>query len=88
MKTTDRRFKRKVDLYKQQKGRCYWCKHPVVLIKTSDSKVHSKIKMYATIDHLRMKGDPTRSEPNQGEQRWVLACRPCNNHRHNPFKKL
>jgi hypothetical protein len=38
-------------------------------------------KNLATIDHLRSKLDPHRTEPARGERRRVLACYDCNHER-------
>ena len=45
-----------------------------------DFKKHNA-KNFATIDHIRSRLDPRRSEPANGEVRHVLACFECNQKR-------
>lgn len=84
MKNSAYRARRKLSLFKQQGGCCYWCERAVVLAPDATAPLRGKRppRNLGTIDHLRDRFDPTRTEPNpQSEQRWVLACWECNNKR-------
>ena len=82
---TMRQFKvrRRRNLFERQKGRCHWCRAEMVLPPDGRHVKHMAPNT-ATIEHLRDRFDPTRTERlkfNQPDRRWVLACLACNNKR-------
>lgn len=74
------RSRKRVMLWYRQGGLCHWCSAPTVLLEPRD-----KAKLppnAATIDHLRSRLDPSRTEPcKPGERRLVMACNRCNSTR-------
>lgn len=63
--------------------KCHWCKEEMILL---DYRTLPKGEPHpdnaATIEHLRSRLDPKRTErPGPGEKRWVLGCRKCNGKR-------
>lgn len=62
---------------------CHWCGTLTVLPPADgDSKRKHFPPNEATLDHLRPRGDPTRTVPPRNrERRLVLACRSCNGKR-------
>lgn len=71
---------RRAQLFKAQNGLCHWCSCQMVLVEGA-AKRRKHEPNQCTVDHLRDRWDPTRSEPARGEQRYVAACRECNNRR-------
>ena len=59
--------------------RCHWCNRVTHLVNTG--KPGQTDPLFATIDHVRSRLDPRRSEPANGEVRHVLACFECNQKR-------
>lgn len=75
-----RRAKRRRQLFKRQKGKCFWCPTQMVLVEGEHLK-HQPANL-ATIDHLHDRFHPLRGTDNhRGLQRWVLACHECNQRR-------
>lgn len=70
--------RRRMALFQQQNGLCYWCGCPMV---PPPFKRWGAPRNGATIDHLRDRTHPGRREPARGEQRLVAACRDCNERR-------
>ena len=69
----------------RQNPYCYYCGVKTIFTRNPTCKQPNM----ATIDHLRVRGDPDRLAPlaYQQERRRVLACRRCNVNRANPFIK-
>ncbi len=70
--------------WEQQKGLCHWCEKPTILIMRPPSqgmRFFLPVPNEATLDHLRSRLHPDRLEPANGEIRLVMACRQCNNER-------
>lgn len=66
--------KRRLRLFKQQKGLCHWCGKQCRLINGG--------KWMFTVDHLIHRMDPIRKTPGwQRQQRTVGACVGCNRRR-------
>lgn len=74
------RAKKRVRLFAEQNGLCYYCRCKMVLNNaTHGGKFPDNM---ATFEHLRDRLDPRRRRPNpSGEQRIVLACSRCNQER-------
>ena len=72
-------WRRKIRLWEENEGRCYWCGVRTILVK---GRARGK-PWHATIDHLRSRYDQNRGEPNLTPEiaRTVLACYRCNNRR-------
>lgn len=68
----------RLDLYVQQGGKCYWCNCQMVLPRGGLPEDTANL---CTVDHLRDRFDPKRSEPAYGEKRHVAACWTCNQRR-------
>lgn len=69
--------RRRANLYGHQFGKCHWCSCKMVLFPTDG--IQKLPDNFATIDHLRDRFNPHRLvQPVGGEQRWVLACKRCN----------
>lgn len=74
------RYRRRLARLYARDCNCHWCRKPTILMLG----VHDagREKRRATIDHLRDRFDPTRTEPNpKWAERTVLACLECNNRR-------
>lgn len=69
--------RRRLKLWQEQNGLCYWCRQPTVITKNGQKKGMYPLNM-ATIDHLRSRLHPDRREPARGQQRLVMACLACN----------
>lgn len=75
--TAQKRWWKRVRMFEQQEGLCFYCKNPMVLMFGHQGKQPEDL---ATIEHLRDRLHPERQAPLIGvEQRQVLACRKCNN---------
>lgn len=73
---------RRLRLWKEQEGRCYWC-HCLTVLPPGGRKPrrYRYAPNEATLDHLRDRLDPLRRTDPGGEQRHVMACNECNNRR-------
>lgn len=70
--------KRREKLWKEKKGKCYWCGVETDLPPRGVSHIRLPA-ITATIDHLRTRFDSSRQSPNNSnEERLVLACLECN----------
>lgn len=70
--------RQKARMFSEQKGLCYYCQKPMLLIKKdwTGQKMPGNL---ATVEHLRHRFDVRRYEPCDGsEKRRVLACARCN----------
>lgn len=86
--------RRRRNLFKQQKGKCYHCRGEMVLfdfrqlIKYKLNKLGQKVKIQTgtlqipdnavTIDHLYDRYDPRRNDYMPDKERTVGACMKCN----------
>jgi hypothetical protein len=73
--------RRRAELFGEQSSLCFWCEEPMLLL--SRYPINGILPPNAcTIDHLRTRDNPRRTEPVQpGEQRIVAACFACNQDR-------
>lgn len=71
---------RRVKLWVLQSGKCHWCDRDCILLEPQ-AKRGPLPDNAATVDHLRSRLDPKRSEPARGEVRQVMACNRCNHRR-------
>lgn len=76
-----RRLRRRARLFEQQGGLCHWCACKMLLRNGIFQNGERQPLNLATIDHLRDRFHPGRTEPANGDQRWVAACWDCNNKR-------
>lgn len=63
---------RKTILFKDQNGKCYYCKKNMLF--TISIQFNKQPKNLATIEHIYHKFDEQRKK----KGRWVLACYECN----------
>lgn len=64
--------------FKQQNGRCHWCKSPMTLTYSRGADGHPNLpKNYASFEHLQRRRDGGAGKP----YNVVLACRKCNSRR-------
>lgn len=69
--------KKRVVLWHEQGGLCYWCHSPTILVEPGGK--NRLPPNAATVEHLRSRLDPTRQEPARDqERRLVMACLSCN----------
>jgi hypothetical protein len=71
--------RRRLRLYREQKGKCYYCKCQMSL--ELEIPKHRKAPLdQCTIEHLFDRFDPRRGKV-KGQACWVAACWKCNNER-------
>ncbi len=66
--------RKKLRLYSEQGGKCYWCEQPMTLAL---HHVKKRGPLEATFDHLDDRFSPERGTY-RGVRRIVLACNQCN----------
>jgi len=73
-----RKKKLRLALYIEQRGRCFWCGHSMIIKTKRNAKVVWDHPDMCTLDHLvlRCEGGPL------SYRNAVAACRWCNNRRH------
>jgi hypothetical protein len=73
--------RRRAELFGEQNSLCFWCDEPMRLL--SRYPIDGVLPPDAcTIDHLRTRDNPRRTEPvKAGEKRLVAACFACNQDR-------
>jgi hypothetical protein len=82
-KYNQRMVRKKATLFAEQNGRCHWCRGAMVMPDPEIPPERHPHNM-ATIEHLRDRWHPLRSEPNNSNQRrLVAACKRCNERRGN-----
>ena len=70
-------FKRKrLQLFQQQDGKCFYCGCEMVIETDGDLKYNS-----LTLEHLFEKGHPNRSIQYQDIKKYAAACHKCNHER-------
>lgn len=73
------RRRRKLRLFAEQKGRCFYC-DCLMVIHTDEVLPHMTMrKNIATIEHLDDRWSDSRGRHPLGVERTVLACWQCNN---------
>lgn len=71
--------RRRLALFKEQGGCCYWCKCEMVLPPATALPRGQKLPANTlTLDHLRDRFHPGRQQPARGDKRYVAACWQCN----------
>lgn len=71
--------RRRRDSLREQNPRCHWCGRVTLPPARFTERPHP---LSATLDHVRPRKHPARREPNNNnEERTVLACWQCNQHR-------
>jgi hypothetical protein len=82
-RSVKRKHNRKRLLFKEQDGRCYWCKRRLARLKGPANGVQADDE--ATLDHLYGARDPRR--PNRAANlQTVLACWKCNHERGEDYR--
>lgn len=79
--TSARIRRRRIQLFEEQEGLCWWCKVPMLLLPPMDKRKNMP-KETCTLDHLFDRYHPERRRrPRPGERRYVAACLECNHRR-------
>lgn len=78
---TQKKKRRRMRLYLEADGKCFWCGCDTVMPEGWYGHPETPPKNLATVDHLFERGKPGRVVTAMGEQRLVLACWSCNQER-------
>lgn len=78
MKNSEIHRRQVARLFREQRGKCHWCKKDMVKFDPTVVRRHRPLPDHlATIDHLDHRFSSERGK-HSGEARRVLACKKCN----------